>query len=351
VVDARSGIGRPPGWRRRDGCAAFFAQAVWRHGGGIGRAVERANMVERIAFAAGGATFSRLIYGTWRLLSEPTPPSAADLVSRFERCLALGITSLDTAEIYGHYGVEERLGAAFAQAPGLRRRMEIITKCGIYVPDARHPERSTAFYNLTAKRIVASVEKSLRLLQTDVIDLFLVHRPDWLTAADETARGLEEVVRTGKVRQVGVSNYNVHQLDLLESRLAIPVVTNQIEFGLFHREPLVDGTLDHCQRRRRIPMAWSPLGGGRLFAPDDEAAERVRQTMATLASKYADAGGEASPTELALAWIFAHPSRPVVVFGTNRTDRLPAIARASRLVLDRHDWYLLWSAAEGGPIP
>ena len=304
-------------------------------------------MVERVSLAAGGPTLSRLCYGTWRLLRESTPPTAGQLAERLSAAADLGVTTIDTAEIYGGYGVEELIGAAFARTRGLRQRLQIVTKFGIYVPNPRHPERRVPFYNASAKRIVASVDKSLRLLGTDLIDLLLVHRYDWLASADETAEGLAEVVRSGKVRHVGVSNYNVQQLELLRDRLPVPLVTNQVELSLFAPGALFDGTLDQAQRHRFRPMAWSPLGGGRLFAEDDDAAMRVREVMTDLAPKY----GNASPMELALAWVLAHPSGPVVAIGTSRIDRLSVMVQATAIKLDRHDWYELYQAASGFRIP
>jgi predicted oxidoreductase len=309
-------------------------------------------MVDRVALAEGGPHLSQLCYGTWRLLREPAPPTAAQLADRLTAAADLGVTTVDTAEIYGAYAVEELLGAAFAHAPGLRQRLEIVTKFGIYHPNPRHPERTSPFYNASAQRVVASVDKSLRLLGTDVIDLLLVHRPDWLTPAADTARGLEDVVRAGKVRHVGVSNYSAPQLDLLRDRLEVPLVTNQLELSLFSHGALFDGTLDQCQRHRIRPMAWSPLGGGRLFSTDDEAGARVRAAMAPLGPKYGSAKhGDATLGELALAWVLAHPARPVAVVGTSRSDRLATLARAVDITLERHDWYLLWQAAAGRRIP
>ncbi len=290
---------------------------------------------------------SRLAFGTWRLRAGPEPLGPDDLVRRIERCLDLGITTVDTAEIYGAYEVEELLGRALALAPGLRQRLEIVTKCGIYVPCARHPDRRAAFYDTSAGQMVKSVEKSLRLLGTDHVDLALVHRPDWLTSADDTAEGIETLLRQGKIRHAGVSNYNVHQLDLLATRLRPPPVTNQVSLSLFAMNALDDGTLDQCQRLRIAPMAWSPLGGGRLFAAEDPVAQRVRAAMARIASRY----GDAQPEQLALAWVLAHPSRPVAVFGTNRIERLDAMAGAAHIALEREDWYLLLEAAQGRPIP
>lgn len=304
-------------------------------------------IVPRLRIAENGPELSRLASGTWRLLADPALATPERVASHLEACLELGISTLDTAEVYGLYEAEELLGRALALSPSLRNRLEIVTKCGIYLPCARHPDRKSAFYDATARRIVSSAEKSLRLLKTDVLDLLLIHRPDWLTPADETAEGLETLLRQGKIRHAGVSNYSVHQLELLNTRLSRPVVTNQVELSLFQDEALFDGTLDQCQRLRISPMAWSPLGRGRLFDPADESAGRVQSVAAELSEKYGGAG----PTELALAWVLAHPSRPLAVFGTTKRERLAAVARAATFSLTREDWYRLWQAAAGRPIP
>jgi predicted oxidoreductase len=310
--------------------------------------------VPRVPACPGGLELSQLVYGTWKLLDDPDAATPPALAARLEACVELGITTIDTAEIYGRYEVEERLGAALREAPGLRDRLQIVTKLGIYVPVPRHPERKVAFYDATAARVVKSAEKSLRLLGTDRIDLFLVHRPDWLTAADDTAEGLERLLRAGKIRAAGVSNYSVHQFALLEQKLGArlgtsapgPLATNQVELSLFQMAAIEDGTLDQCQARGVRPMAWSPLGGGRLFRADDEAAARVRRALEELGPKY-----DAPPEAIALAWIMAHPSGPLPVFGTNRIDRVRAAARAAAIRLDREDWYALWTAARGHRIP
>ena len=125
-----------------------------------------------------------MVFGTWRLLDEPAL-SAQEINRRLNACLDAGLTTIDTAEIYGLYEVEEALGKALALSPGLRDKLEIVTKAGIYVPNKYHPGREVAHYNATGPRLVKSLEKSLRFLGTDRVDLFLVHRPDWLTRADE----------------------------------------------------------------------------------------------------------------------------------------------------------------------
>ncbi|MGV3520614.1 aldo/keto reductase [Luteitalea sp.] len=299
----------------------------------------------RTRLAARGPECSRIVYGTWRLLAAS--PTTQDINRRLHACLELGITTIDTAEIYGLYEVEKQLGEALALSPGLRDKFEIVTKAGIYVPCAYHPERRTAHYNATGPRLVKSLEKSLRWLGTDHVELFLVHRPDWLTRADDTASGLNALLRDGKIRAAGVSNYSVSQFDLLSACMDQPLVTNQIEFHLLHTAPIDDGTLHQCEGLGVLPMAWSPLAGGRLFDPANPAAVRLATLVTRMAARYPGVTLE----QLAYAWILAHPSRPVVVIGTNRLERLQAAAQADHLVLEREDWYALWEAAQGRQIP
>ena len=286
-----------------------------------------------------------MVYGTWRLLD--TQPTAQEINRRLHICLDLGITTIDTAEIYGLYKVEELLGAALALSPGLRDKLEIVTKAGIYVPCPQHPERRTAHYNATGPRLSQSLEKSLRLLGTDHVELFLVHRPDWLTRADDTAAGLNQLLRSGKIRSAGVSNYSASQFDLLNTQMEQPLVTNQIEFHLLNPEPINDGTLHQCEKLGVLPMAWSPLAGGRLFDPSQPAASRLAAAVKNMSARYHGATLE----QLAYAWIMAHPSGPLPVIGTNKLERIQSAAKADDIVLEREDWYALWEAAQGRKIP
>ena len=304
-------------------------------------------MIPRVFLASNSPAFSRLVYGTWRFLDDPATAHSDDLLKRLHACLELGITTLDTAEIYGLYRVEEFIGQTLKKEPGLREKFEIVTKSGIYVPCDFHPDRKVAHYNTTAARIVKSAEKSLRLLGTDYLDLLLVHRPDWLTSADETAEGLNRLLKEGKIRSAGVSNYNVHQFDLLNSRMDQPLVTNQIEFSLLHMDPIYDGTTDQSQKLGFKPMAWSPLAKGALMSPENPAGARLQKKAAELSAKY----GGATLDQLAYAWILAHPSQPLPIIGTNKLERLIATAKATDIQLEREDWYGLWEAAQGQSIP
>lgn len=306
-------------------------------------------MITRRRIAPNCPEFSRLVYGTWRILDDADKANCTPqaLLQRFKACADMGITTFDTAEIYGGYHVEEAIGGALKLDPAFRQKIEIVTKFGIYVPCEFHPQRKVAHYNATAARIVKSAEKSLRLMGIDEIDLLLVHRPDWLTGAEETAAGLNKLLKDGKILSAGVSNYNVHQFELLNSFMDQPLVTNQIEFSLLHMNPIYDGTADQCQRYRILPMAWSPLGQGRLMKKDDPAAARVQAKAAELSAKY----GDATLDQLAYAWLMAHPSCPLPIIGTNKLERIQSVAKAAAIQLDREDWYGLWEAAKGHGVP
>lgn len=301
----------------------------------------------RIEVTPGGLTCSRIVYGTWRLLDAAADAEPGPLSARLQQCVDLGITTIDTAEIYGLYRVEAAIGAALARDKGLRAKVEIVTKAGIYIPHDMQPDRRVSFYNASGARLIESAEQSLRLMGIEYIDLLLVHRPDWLTSVDDTADGLNRLLKDGKIRAAGVSNYTVHQFEALNARVDQPLVTNQVEFNLLHMDPMFDGVTDQCQRHRIPLMAWSPLAGGRLLHTDDDAAVRVQQLAAQLSPKY----GNATVDQLAYAWLLAHPSRPMPIVGSNKIERVASAARAAEIVLEREDWYALWSAAQGRRIP
>jgi predicted oxidoreductase len=302
-------------------------------------------MISRSKISPTGPELSRLVYGTWRLLDDGS--SVQDINRRLQRCVELGITTIDTAEIYGGYGVEEALGQAIALSPGLRSKLQLVTKAGIYAPNKKAPERKVAFYDSSAARLTQSLENSLRYLGTDHVELFLVHRPDWLASVDDTASGLNQLLRSGKVRSIGVSNHNAAQFDALSSRMEQPLVTNQLEFHLLHMNPIYDGTFDQCQKQRIRPMAWSPMAGGRLFDKNNEASVRLAQAAAAMSAKYNNATLE----QLAYAWILTHPTGPIPVIGTNKIERIESAAQSAGISLGREDWYALWVAAHGHGIP
>lgn len=303
--------------------------------------------MERAKMSPHGPEVSRLVFGWWRAQEDPEGSGPDRILAKIHRCLDLGITTMDHADIYGGYENEELFGAALKREPALRDRLEIITKCGIGVPSLAKPNARLPHYEATAKNIVACAERSLLKLGIAHIDVLLIHRPDWLASADETAEGLQQLLDAGKIRHAGVSNYLAPQFELLNDRLGGKLVTNQIEVHLLNMAALYDGSLHQCERLRIRPMAWSPMAGGRLFDPNDEAAARVRATCAELAEKYDGAGVDT----LAFAWLLEHPSGMIPVIGTNQLERIASAAKSAEIRLDRQDWYDLWQAAQGQSVP
>jgi predicted oxidoreductase len=301
--------------------------------------------VSRISIAKDGPLFSRLALGLWRLAGWGL--SDAQLLDLIHACLDMGITTFDHADIYGDYACEGLFGRALALEPALRNKMQLVTKCGIKLVSANHPAHTIKHYDTSRDHIVASVETSLRMLRTDHLDLLLIHRPDPLLDPDEVAEAFAELRRAGKVLHFGVSNFAPSQFEVLASRLDFPLVTNQVEISVLHMAALHDGTLDQCQRLGIAPMAWSPLGGGRLFHGRDAQADRLRRAL----SAVGEALGGASPDQVALAWLLRHPARIIPVLGTGKVERIRQAVQAENLQLTRQQWFAIWSASEGADVP
>jgi predicted oxidoreductase len=284
-------------------------------------------------------SLSRLVYGMWRLGDDPdTRP--AHVQAKVEACLAQGITTMDQADIYGGYTAEAILGAALRQAPGLRDRIEIVTKCDIVAPVGRHAGARVKYYDTSASHITASVETSLREMGTDRIDLLLIHRPDPLIDPDETGAALDGLVASGKVRAVGVSNFRPWDMDLLQSRMTARLVTNQIELSLAAHDAFVNGDLAHLHRHKIAPMAWSPLAGGAMAK-----AGPLRAKL--------DALGPAAGADwgaVAVAWLLHHRAGILPVLGTNNLDRIGRISDALRVPMDRQTWFELYTLALGREV-
>jgi predicted oxidoreductase len=225
--------------------------------------------------------------------------------------------------------------------------MQIVTKCGIMLASPNRPQHSLKHYDTSRANIVASVDESLRFLRTDYVNLLLIHRPDLLMDPDEVAEAFTELRQAGKVLHFGVSNFTPSQFDLLASRLDLPLVTNQIEVSVLYLDLMHNGTVDQCLQRGIAPMVWSPLAGGRIFTGDGEQAARVRQALQAVGEEL----GGASLDQVALAWILTHPARFVPILGTSKIERLRSAARAENLRLTREQWFSIWSASAGTPVP
>ena len=284
---------------------------------------------------------SSIVAGLWRLTSWNLDVPAR--VRWIEQALELGITSFDHADIYGDYEEEAAFGDALRTAPALRQRMQLVTKCGIRLRSDKRPY-ALNHYDTTPAYVRAQVERSLLSLHTDYLDLVLIHRPDYLMDAAELADTFATLTREGKVRHWGVSNHSASQFALLHRHT--PLLTNQLELSPLHLDALDDGTLDQAQQLGLRPMIWSPLGGGRLFTGDDERARRVRACMTDIAARL-----QISLATLAFAWVLRHPSRPHPVTGSGRIDGLREAVAALDVRLNHQDWYAIWTASQGHPVP
>lgn len=291
---------------------------------------------------------SHLAYGLWRFVGADLPRAQG----RIEAALEAGITLIDTAPVYGldwggsGYGeAEGLLGRVLQAAPRLRERLQIATKFGITpgVP-----------YDSSPEAVVRSCEDSLRRMRLEVIDLFQVHRPDLLTHPAELAATLSALRQAGKIREAGVSNMPAAATRALLAHLPFPLASVQPEFSALHQAPLDDGVLDLCLETGMTPLAWSPLGGGRLGLPLGETRAmddggRIARVIEALEA-VARARGVAR-VAVALAFLLRHPAAPIPILGSQDPARIAAAVAALSLTLTRAEWYAIAAAAAGRPLP
>lgn len=291
---------------------------------------------------ADNLSFSAIIAGMMRV--REWGMSTDELRGWMHACLDMGITTFDHADIYGGYHQQAIVGQAMTRE--LRQKMQIITKANIQLLADDRPDIGVHHYNTSAQHIITSAEQSLRDLQTDVIDVLLIHRPDPLMNADEIAYAFHHLHTAGKVRYFGVSNFMPYHFDLIQSRLQAPLVTNQIELSLTYLDPLHNGVLDQCQEKRIYPIIWSPVAGGRIFRRDTPQLERIGKQLERIAGEMGR-----GIDQIALAWIMAHPTHPIPIMGTGKLERLKSATEAIDIELTRQDWFRLWEASKGEEVP
>ena len=285
-------------------------------------------------------SLSRIVYGMWRL-GDDENTSPEHVCAKIDASLDQGITSFDQADIYGGYEAEEILGNALSGS-ALRNKMEIVTKCDIIAPVGRYADARVKYYDTSRAHIMASVDHSLRLMGIDHIDLLLIHRPDPLMDHHETGAALDEVIASGKVRSVGVSNFRPYDWELLQSAMKNQLVTNQIELSVLAHDSFVNGDVAFHQRIGTPLMAWSPLAGGALFSGDHP---DVMSALSKVASQ-----NNVDETAVAIAWLLAHPSRILPVLGTNSLERIKGMSAALDVKMDRQTWYEIYTAALGREV-
>lgn len=287
---------------------------------------------------------SEVVYGAWRL-ADDCDTSTANVRSKIDACLEQNITTFDHADIYGDYQCEILFGKALAEQPSLRDQMQLVSKCGIAIPSQQYPQRGVKHYDTSAAYINMSVDNSLRNLRSEQLDLLMIHRPDPFMDVVQTAKALDALVDSGKVKTVGVSNFAAADWRVLQKHMSHKLIVNQIELSLLESNSLRDGTLADIQIDDMKAMAWSPLAGGALFG-DSAAAIRLQPLLTELCHRF-----NCGVDHLAIAWLLAHPGGIIPVVGTNNLDRIKALSAILNVELDRETWFDLYSTANGCEVP
>ena len=253
-----------------------------------------------------------------------------------------GITTFDHADIYGGYTTEASFGKALSESKIDRKKIQLITKCGIQYTSENRPNNSIKHYEYSKDYIIWSAENSLKNLQTDYLDVFLLHRPSPLMQADEIAEAVSKLKADGKILSFGVSNFTSSQTELLRQKTEISF--NQVQFSATHHEAMLDGSFDYMQIHNIKPMAWNPLGT--VFRENTDQTFRLRQLLAKLVEKY-----HIGSDIILLAWIMQHPARISPVAGTVNSGRIQQLMKAKSLVLDKQDWFAIWTESMGNKVP
>lgn len=310
------------------------------------------------ALGGGARVSTRLAYGCMRVSgvwerTQFTPERDAAGRAAILAAYEAGYTHFDHADIYGNGMCEEIFGRVLKDVPGMRDRVLVASKCGIRwkgEPDASAPHR----WDFSKEHILRSCEQSLRRLGTDRIDLYMLHRPDFLADPDEIAAAFGELQRQGKVLEFGVSNFRPSLFTAVQRACPMPLVVNQVEIHLARLDCLEDGTLDQCLERGVTPVSWSPLAGGWLgdggaVPPGHPRATALHGLLETLDAMARRLG--VSRTVLVLAWLLRHPARIIPIVGSANPARIRDAAKADDLELGREDWYTILAAARGAGLP
>ena len=256
-------------------------------------------------------------------------------------CLENKITTFDHADIYGDYTTESDFGKAFASSKIAREKMQLISKCGIQMV-TENRKNTIKHYEYSKDYIISSAENSLKNLQTDYLDVFLLHRPSPLMQADEIAEAVLKLKSDGKIIDFGLSNFTSSQTELIRQKTEISY--NQIQFSATNFEPMIDGSFDYMQMHKIRPMSWNPLGC--VFREDIPQAHRLKKLLATLVSKY-----HLGSDTILLSWVLKHPAKVIPIAGTVNVARIQSLMKAVELKLEKEDWFAIWSESMGKNVP
>ncbi len=285
--------------------------------------------------------FSNVIAGTmtWGVWGKKL--NTLEMARLMAYCVENNISSFDHADIYGDYTTEADFGKAFTASKIKREDIQLISKCGIQMKVENRSENRVKHYEYSKDYIIKSAEKSLQNLQTDYLDLLLLHRPSPLMQTDEIAAAVEKLKKEGKILDFGVSNFTPSQTALLQTKIAVHY--NQIEFSVTALQAMIDGSLDFMQTHKIQAMCWSPMG--KVFKRNDVQSERILNLCQKLSEKY-----NTPATTLLLAWILKHPAGILPVFGSTDFERIRDLQKATTISLELQDWFALWEASMGNAV-
>ncbi len=283
-------------------------------------------------------SLSRIVQGLWRLTSWNM--SSLEIVDFVYQCIDLGVTSFDTAEIYGNYEAERVFGEALKLDPSLRSKIEIITKTGINMKSVKRDYR-IGHYDTTYNKIIASCKKSIELMNCEYLDVYLIHREDPLIDHKEVARALNDLKSMGLIKSYGVSNFDPFKFEALQHFTNNQLVTNQIEISPLCFEHFNSGMMDVLQKHEVHPMIWSPLAGGEIFTSDDEKAVKVRNILKVIADRHQE-----EMDTIVYAWLLKHPTKGLPISGSGKIERLKNAVRALDVELSLEEWYEIYTASQ-----
>ena len=283
-------------------------------------------------------SLSRIVQGLWRLTSWNM--SSLEIVDFVYQCIDLGVTSFDTAEIYGNYEAERVFGEALKLDPSLRSKIEIITKTGINMKSVKRDYR-IGHYDTTYNKIIASCKKSIELMNCEYLDVYLIHREDPLIDHKEVARALNDLKSMGLIKSYGVSNFDPFKFEALQHFTNNQLVTNQIEISPLCFEHFNSGMMDVLQKHEVHPMIWSPLAGGEIFTSDDEKAVKVRNILKVIADRHQE-----EMDTIVYAWLLKHPTKGLPISGSGKIEHLKNAVRALDVELSLEEWYEIYTASQ-----
>ena len=284
--------------------------------------------------------YSPIVVGTMRWGIWGANHSVKNVQHLIEISLEEDLFTFDHADIYGNYTTEKLFGDALSEMHIKREEIQLISKCGIEMP-CKNRNYQIKSYNYSKEHIIKSVENSLENLQTDYLDLLLLHRPSPLMNPREIAETFDELREQKKVRHFGVSNFSVSQFELIND--AFPLVTNQVEISINHTDAFYNGTLDQMLLKKLRPMAWSVMGN--YFTQPSAQNARIKKVLDELCTKYG-----AEENHILLAFLLLHPAQILPVIGTSKEQTIKDLKKSLDLKLDREDWFRLLEAVEGKEV-